>query len=82
MNDVSGDASMHASGALYLLGALDPVQEAAFERHLLSCPACRRECEEVGPLASGLSLLPDGEVAALLRDGPADGQGPGTGATP
>jgi predicted anti-sigma-YlaC factor YlaD len=60
------------AASLYLLGALDPVREYAFERHLASCRTCLRECDEIGPLASALSRLPDHEVAALLGDGTAD----------
>lgn len=69
MTDFDDGAAVHSSAALYLLGALDPVQEIAFEGHLASCRACQRECDEIGPLASGLSRLPDDEVAALLGGG-------------
>ncbi|MFJ8582322.1 anti-sigma factor family protein [Micromonospora sp. NPDC093277] len=64
-----GDAG-HPSATLYLLGALDGPEEAEFERHLASCPTCRRDCDDLGPLVSGLSLLPDDEVAALLGAAP------------
>ncbi|GAA2388537.1 zf-HC2 domain-containing protein [Dactylosporangium salmoneum] len=59
----------HGAAALYLLGALDPVREHAFERHLASCRTCQRECDEFGPVATELSRLPDHEVAALLASG-------------
>jgi anti-sigma factor RsiW len=75
MTDFDDNEAVHSSGALYLLGALDAAQETAFERHLALCRACQRECDEIGPLASGLSRLPDDEVAALLGDGLADSSG-------
>lgn len=34
----------------YVLGALEPVERAAFEAHLASCPACRAELVRLAPL--------------------------------
>ncbi|MEU5943721.1 zf-HC2 domain-containing protein [Micromonospora sp. NPDC047548] len=74
VKDITRDDSIHRVAAQYLLGALDPAAEAAFEQHLGGCPTCQWECDALGPLVSGLSLLPDAEVAALLTADPAVGQ--------
>lgn len=41
--------------AAYLLGALEPEQRVAFERHLLGCPICRDRIEEFGDLPQVLA---------------------------
>jgi anti-sigma factor RsiW len=38
----------------YLLGALDPADQAEFERHLAGCPECRSEVEELRVAADAL----------------------------
>jgi anti-sigma factor RsiW len=38
----------------YLLGALEPAEQAAFEGHLASCPECRAEVEELRVAADAL----------------------------
>ena len=75
MTYFDSDEAVYSLAALYLVGALDPAQEVAFERHVAYCRTCQREFDEIGPLVSGLSQLPDEEVAALLGDDPADRPG-------
>jgi hypothetical protein len=58
---------MLSNCALYLLGALDPAAENAFERHLAGCAECKRECERLGPAASGLAGLDSTDPPAPLR---------------
>lgn len=38
---------LQADVGAYLLGALEPAEQAAFERHLAGCPDCRAELEEL-----------------------------------
>jgi anti-sigma-K factor RskA len=38
----------------YVLGALEPDEQRAFERHIESCPACRREIEQLAVAADAL----------------------------
>ena len=38
----------------YLLGALEPDEQAAFERHIAGCPECRAEIEELRAAADAL----------------------------
>jgi len=42
--------------AAYLLGALEPAEHAAFERHLATCPACQQSIAELGGAAGALAL--------------------------
>lgn len=58
---------MLSNCALYLLGALDPGPESAFERHLAGCSECKRECERLGPAASGLAGLDSTDPSAPPR---------------
>jgi anti-sigma factor RsiW len=37
----------HDDVGAYLLGALEPAEQAAFEGHLATCPACRDEVEQL-----------------------------------
>ncbi len=48
------DADLHGSTAAYVLAALPPDEELDFERHLRSCPACRREVRELSGTAARL----------------------------
>jgi anti-sigma-K factor RskA len=43
------------SGA-YLLGALDDAERAAYEEHLLACPECREEVDELAPAVGALPM--------------------------
>jgi len=48
---------IHAeSVGAYLLGALEDVEAANFERHLEECPVCRDEVECLRPAADALEL--------------------------
>jgi len=67
----SGDHA-HGASALYLLGRLDEITEAAFERHLAVCATCRQECEEFGPAATGLSHLSTEEFRAIVAGSAAE----------
>jgi Anti-sigma-K factor rskA/Putative zinc-finger len=50
----------------YVLGALDPQEVATLERHLASCPRCRREQAELEGLPALLDVLgPSQEAPAL-----------------
>jgi anti-sigma factor RsiW len=53
----------------YLLGALDPAEQAAFERHLAGCPECRSELEELRAAADALprSVEPFAAPPSLKR---------------
>jgi len=56
----------HADLAGWLLGALEPEEMAAFERHLQACPVCAREAIEIGALPAG--PVPAFDVPTGLRD--------------
>jgi anti-sigma-K factor RskA len=59
----------HPDLAGYVLGALDPDEAAAFERHLAGCDACRAEVEELRGLPELLDqAAPPVEVPAGLRE--------------
>ena len=64
--------SPHADLAGYLLGALTPAEEAAFEAHLAGCEHCREEAAELGALPGLLVLaappfeVPDGLERQVL----------------
>jgi Putative zinc-finger len=55
--------------AAYLLGALEPDQQAAFERHLRDCPICRDRIEEFGELPR---VLARADVSAWEPEAPPD----------
>jgi hypothetical protein len=54
--------------ALYLIGALEGADRAAFERHLAGCDRCLAEAGDLGGLTSALGLFSDADVAALLAE--------------
>ncbi|MET9496242.1 anti-sigma factor [Streptomyces sp. NPDC006552] len=65
-------AELHTLTGAYALHALDPSEEAAFERHLDACPACAQEVRELSATAARLGLAvsvppPDGFKEAVLR---------------
>ncbi|GAA3437288.1 anti-sigma factor family protein [Kutzneria kofuensis] len=74
----------HVDVAAYVLGALDESDNAAFERHLATCPRCQAELDELSGLPSLLDQVRgSGLLADLLGDdlpGPARGNiAPGSG---
>jgi len=74
----------HVDVAAYVLGALEESDNAAFERHLATCPRCQAELNELSGLPSLLDQVRgSGLLADLLGDdlaGPAHGNvAPGSG---
>ena len=55
----------HDDGA-YVLGALSPVERAAYERHLATCSFCREAVAEIAVLPGLLSRLDAADFAKLL----------------
>ena len=53
----------------YLLGALEPAEQAAFEGHLAGCPECRAEVEQLRVAADALprSVEPFAPPPSLKR---------------
>ena len=49
-HDCGGDA------AAYVLGALDPVEVSAFEKHLAECAVCRDEIESLRGVVQSLPM--------------------------
>jgi anti-sigma factor RsiW len=70
---VNGPASDHDryrdDAGAYLLDALDPAEQAEFERHLAGCPECRSDLEELRMAADALprSVEPFEPPASLKR---------------
>lgn len=71
-----GDDPFAATAGAYVLGALAPADRDAFERHLRSCPGCRRGVEDLAGLPGLLSRVPPEVVDALGDDAP-EGDPPG-----
>src|SRR5204863_9887055 len=65
---VEHDGYQEEVGA-FLLGALEPDEQAAFERHLAGCPECRAEVEELRVAADALprSVEPFAAPPSLKR---------------
>ena len=59
----------HEDVGAYLLGALEPSEQAAFEQHLAGCPECRADVEELRVAADALprSVEPYAAPASLKR---------------
>jgi predicted anti-sigma-YlaC factor YlaD len=55
----------HDDGA-YVLGALSPVERAAYERHLSTCSFCREAVRDISTLPDLLSRLDAKEFAKLI----------------
>jgi anti-sigma factor RsiW len=66
---VSTSDRHHEDVGAYLLGALEPSEQAAFEQHLAGCPACRADVEELRVAADALprSVEPYAAPASLKR---------------
>ncbi|MFI0239836.1 anti-sigma factor domain-containing protein [Streptomyces sp. NPDC016845] len=65
-------ADLHTLTGAYALHALDPEEQAAFERHLDACPACVQEVRELSATAARLGravmvVPPDGFKESVLR---------------
>ena len=60
---------LHDDVGAYLLRALDPSEQAEFERHLAGCPECRSELEELRVAADSLprSVEPFAAPTSLKR---------------
>ncbi|MEU1895940.1 anti-sigma factor [Streptomyces pristinaespiralis] len=81
---MSSDDPHLAIGA-YVLHALPPAEEAAFENHLAGCASCRREVDELTPTAARLAateapappadlrLRVLAEIASVRQDRPSPG---------
>jgi hypothetical protein len=65
----------HEDGA-YVLGALSPTERAAYERHLATCPSCRRAVADLAVLPGLLSRLPGPEEASALVEAASQVQPP------
>jgi anti-sigma factor RsiW len=48
--DMTSDCPFLVDTGVYLLGALVPPERADFAGHLRTCPACRRELDELAHL--------------------------------
>ena len=68
MTDGTHEKYRDSTGA-YLLGALPELEERAFERHVMSCAACRDEVERLRPVVEALprSVTPLEAPAGLKR---------------
>src|SRR4051794_9773065 len=66
---VSEHDRLHDDTGAYLLGALEPAEQAEFERHLAGCPECRSEVEELRMAADALprSVEPFAPPPSLKR---------------
>lgn len=51
------DEPLHDLAGAYVLGALDPAERAAFERHLAGCTACAGEGRAMRSVADGLARV-------------------------
>jgi anti-sigma-K factor RskA len=60
------DDRMHDLAGAYVLGALDPEERGAFERHLADCAACANEVRSLRPVVDGL-----GQAVPLVDPPPA-----------
>jgi anti-sigma factor RsiW len=66
---VSDHDRLHDDVGAYLLRALEPAEQAEFERHLAGCPECRAEAEELRMAADALprSVEPFAAPPSLKR---------------
>jgi anti-sigma-K factor RskA len=63
------DDRMHDLAGAYVLGALDPEERGAFERHLADCAACANEVRGLRPVVDGLGqAVPLVDPPPALRD--------------
>ncbi len=62
---------LHEWAGAYALGALEPDDRRAFERHLGECPRCAHEVNEFAPIPGLLSKIERGELDDTTDDGAA-----------
>ncbi|EDY53538.1 MULTISPECIES: anti-sigma factor [Streptomyces] len=60
---MTAEEDPHQPVGAYVLHALPPNEEAAFERHLDGCPACRREVAQLAEAAARLAPTPAEDTA-------------------
>jgi hypothetical protein len=68
MTDLDVDHTLCQKRALYFLGALEPVVEAEFERHLARCQPCLDDGDQLGPILGGMAMLSGEEIDLLVRE--------------
>lgn len=62
-----GGRDLHGLAGAYVLDALPPDEERAFERHLETCEVCRLEVEELGETVARLGLAAAAAPPAGMR---------------
>ncbi|MFE5484042.1 anti-sigma factor domain-containing protein [Streptomyces sp. NPDC056527] len=67
MTAPEGPHDPHLDAAAYVLHALPPAEEAAFENHLADCPDCRRDVAEFERTAARLASAETAPVPEELR---------------
>ncbi|MFL6162567.1 MAG: anti-sigma factor family protein [Jatrophihabitantaceae bacterium] len=66
MSDFTAEHDQFAfDDAAYLLGALEPAEHAAFERHLATCPICHQSVEELAGLPAVLEQVDPSSLETL-----------------
>jgi anti-sigma factor RsiW len=64
----SRDPHVRLSLGRYLLGAADPDERDAIERHLAICPQCLAEADELSTAAAALTQLSDRDRQEIVAD--------------
>ncbi len=66
---VNDGANAHIGTAmgLYVLGALNPSESEAVERHLLVCEECQVACDDLMAVTAQMSVLTEEDVAEVMR---------------
>jgi anti-sigma factor RsiW len=68
VTDSTSDPHLRDSLGLYLLGSLGPRERAEVERHLATCPDCRRESDQLGEVVAALALLSEEEGREVAEE--------------